>query len=71
MGARLYCYCACFGRENWAPQLDYALAVPGHQEVLKFWRPGIKSSGPSLSRSWKLSTMQITQPENVVEILNI
>ncbi len=28
-----------FGRENWAPQLDYALAVPGHQEVLKFWRP--------------------------------
>ena len=42
-------------------QLDYALAVRGQEstETLEIW---IKSSEPSSSRSWKLSTVQITQP---------
>jgi hypothetical protein len=51
---------------EFCPQLDYALAVPGHKEKLKILRYGIKSSGPSLSRSWKLSTVQITQQDKVV-----
>jgi hypothetical protein len=54
-------------------QLDYAVAVPGHHEVLRFWRHGIKSPGPSLSRSWKLSSCadHATGQSHCCEILNM